>query len=641
MSRFYKAQVPVLGTDFMFDMPWDEVDKTMDARQQDYDTTLATTALLNNQLNVNHLSTDFDKQAVTDAQKYYGDRITEITNQLMQDPSARVKGQLIGLTNELTKDLSTGTLSKVKGRYDNYQAWAKQNEKMRTDNPNVYNRAYSKGMKALQAGYDSQGHNTTWGEENIMEDIDWTEDVKDIIKTMEPEMRANSYAKVGGQWVYKGKSSEKALSQTRIMKAVENKIKADPRFASYAQQRGGYGLSGYTDASGNLIPMFAQDATGNIVINDQSAFAAPLRHAGAFAYTQQESEQDMDVNQYAMEGVQQAGRVQLANLNSANRMREAEQADRLIRAREDGGYGGSGGNSGGGVTTLFNKTSNFTGPGQAKLVGAEIINDNKAMLATFGVTPNYNKGVVESASTFTTRGLAAMRGTLKNLTPGTPAHTLLKLNIDSLANTKSNFDKGEYTAGVQSLYRSLAQGGTRAKDIPKAMQQIEESATKAVSDLTFLKASPGNAKVTVYDSGGNRMTSIQKRMNGFNPNSLPIPMYNGKAMEGLKYGEIDIQNNAGNLTSIQQKQPVIKVPITNGNDKNFVKQNTIGTVFTVPVGTEGQYAVIEYDMPLEHVGWDSSNTRNLGGSTTSNTFGTENMLDAGIDGFRTITGQNN
>ena len=173
------------------------------------------------------------------------------------------------------------------------------------------------------------------------------------------------------------------------------------------------------------------------------------------------------------------------------------------------------------------------------------------------------------------------------------------------------------------------------------MQQIEESATKAVSDLTFLKASPGNAKVTVYDSRGNRMTSAQKRMNGFNPNSLPTPMYNGKAMEGLKYGEIDIQNNAGNLASIQQKQPVIKVPITNGNDKNFVKQNTIGTVFTVPVGTEGQYAVIEYDMPLEHVGWDSYNKRNLGGSTTSNTFGTKNMLDTGIRGFEVITGQNN
>lgn len=640
MSRFYKAQVPVLGTDFMFDMPWEEVDKTMAAKQQDYDTTLATTALLNNQLNVNHLSTDFDKQAVADAQKYYGDKITEITNQLMQDPSARVKGQLIGLTNELTKDLSTGTLSKVKGRYDQYQAWAKQNEKMRTDNPNVYSRAYSKGMKALQAGYETQGHDTTWGEENIMEDIDWTEGVKDIIKTMEPEMRANSYAKVGGQWVYKGKSSEKGLSQTRIMKAIENKIKSDPRFASYAQQRGGYGLSGYTDANGNLIPMFTQDSSGNIVINDQSAFAAPLRHAGAFAYTQQDSEQDMDVNKYALESFQQAGRIQLANVNSANRMKEAVQADILARAREDDGYGGSSGSgSKGGVTTLFNKTTNFTGPGQARMVSNELINDNKAVLATFGVMPHYNGKTPESFSKFAARGIAAMNQSLSRLTPGTPQHTLLKLNIEKLSNQKKDFDKGEYTAGVQGLARSLAQGGTTPKDMPKAMQQIEEAATKAVSDLTFLKASPGRSRVTVYDSRGNRLTSAQKRMNGFSTDALPIPMYNGKAISDIKYSEIDTQNNLDNLASIQQKQPVIKVPITNGNDKNFVKENTIGTVFTVPVGSEGQYAIIEYDMPLEHVGWDSYNVRNLRGSTTSNTFGTQNLIDTGIEGFSVITGQ--
>ena len=636
MSRFFKAQVPVLGTDFMFDTPWDEVDKTLTSQQQTYDNTVATAALLNSQLNVNHLSTDYDKKAVADAQKYYGDKITEITNQLMADPSSRVKGSLITLTNELTKDMSTGTLSKVKGRFDQYQAWTKQNEKMRNDNPNVYGRAYAKGMKNLQNGYNTSGHNASWGEDNIMEDIDWTKDVNDIIKNMEPEMRANSYAKVGGQWIYKGKNSEKALSQTRIMQAVENKIKSDPKFASYVQQRGGYGVPGYTDETGNFIPMFAQDDKGNLAINNKSAFAAPLRHAGAFAYTQQESEQDMEDNPYVMEATQQANRLQLATHNSNLNIKEEQVKDALTRQRDADGVGtGSGGGSL--LSTIFNGTASYTTPEQRKAVGAEIINDSKAMLATFGVKPVYSGGVVEDASVYLTRGLASLRATLKNLKPGTEEHTLLKMNIQNLANTKSNFDKNEFTSGAQGLYRAEIQGGKKPKEAQAAVTKLVEVATKGMTDLAYLGSTKGRAIVIVYDKNNNRIGGSQKMMNG-GLDFTALPKFHGDIQPSEYKTLKDLIGTEGGLKAFQQQQPVIKAMITNRNDPNFTKLNSIGTKFSVP-RANGGHIVIEYDIALQDSGWDSYNTMQTGNSEIGIQSNSRTDLTGGIDGFKLLTGQ--
>lgn len=589
MSRFFKAQVPVLGTDFMAQIPWDQAALTLDSKQKGYDTMLEQAALLDSSLQINHLATDFDKEAVQQAQDYYGKEIENLSRQLMENPNANVKQKLKALSTELNKDLTKGTLSKVKGRYDSYQKWAKDNEKRKEENPDLYSRAYAKGLKALQNGYEKSGHEALWNEDNIMEDIDWSKEVQEVIKGLEPEMTANGYANTDGRWVYKGKESNKFLSQTRIMQAVENKIKSNPKFASYVRQRGSYGVSGYLGEDGSMVPMFTKDTQGNIVINSSSAFAAPLKMAGAFGYSQRESEKDMKADEYSVIAEKHANDKEMAAINFANQ-KALKLMDNEVTNET--------------MAELFDQTYNLTKE-QSQAFMWDTYQNNKSLINEYKIPVQDKNGKPLNASVVLS-DLSAHMGKLINTNKLLPMdRQVLVAKKAELDNKLNNWRKGENTASITNLKDALISGGVPPARIAKVLKDKQAFVTNLLADPNLIMGIKGVAKVTYYDNSGNVKKLGNLSMQGLNFSNL-------KGLDKTANSAVDKlleAQEAGTLASYAQKMPIFEVPISDYNSPNFNKLN--GTTQRYQVQTDQGRLQVDYFTSLENASVDTHSATTL------------------------------
>lgn len=603
MSRFFKAQVPVLGTDFMTQFPVELAAKAIMERQKAYDTNLKDAATLLGQLSVPHLDTEFDKNVVRQVQDELGTSIDEITKELMADPNARVRGKIQQLGTKINKELTTGNLAKVKGRYDAVQAWKKANEKMQTEDPYLFNLAYNSGMRRLMDSYSRKGHDASWGEMNIMENIDWSKEAVDVIKELEPEMRANNFVNVGNQWIYKGKESDKYLSQNRILKAVENKIKSNPKFASYVQQRGSYGLPGYLDENGAMEQMFIQDDKGNLMVNPRSAFAPTLKMSEQFAFLQSEKgTTDVSENGWTKFNAEQAA------IN--RRHRETLEAQKLKETVAIAPF------------HQYNMTdaerANFTNNTIAQFQSMSSLLKIPAPTGKNGAPPSHQEVVdwlkkLDMAQSrrqvdIVLNGAGSTQEKIKTNNNIQLTRNLIKSSIE-------NLETGSSVASLMDLAPIYHQRGLSSDQAVKQLSGMQETFNTVTGDPSYLQSTPGIAQVKVYDKNGNLKQKKDIKMTGFSPHALVNNISGLDSSLKTSFSKaISVENGYLNYMS-----PNAQARINNydPNSPTFYSDNKIGR--NMSVDTENGRIDVTYVTDLGTTGVEIYNNYSIQSSGYSQT----------------------
>lgn len=604
MSRFYQPAVPTIGTDFMFDVPWDEIAKTMEIQQTNYVNNMKSATTLMDAVDVKHLNTDFDNRAVKEAQQYYQQQVDALTKRLMEDPTARITADVIKISSDMQKNLKDGPLGKAQGRYNAVQTWQEANKEMQEKHPDIYNRAYQAGMNSLSRGYQTLGMDARWGEDNIMEDIDWSEKISDIMKDMTPDMTSNGYANVGGQWIYTGKEENKHLSQTRILQALENRIKSDPRFAGYVQQRGRYGLPGYYDAEGKMIPMFTKDEKGNTIINMQSAFGSPLKAGAAFAYNQHSSERKLQDNPYALQ---------------AQAHKNAKELKRMDQPPKES------------ASSIFYSTTTAVTPEQLTAMSHDLNSKYASGFKIAGISGGNTLDKMQS-----------LRTTLLN-SKQTPFSQQMLIDLE---NDIRNYSNKESSTGANSLYLALSNNGrVPANVVQDQIGKLETKYTTLFNDPNLLRTTPGLATIKITHPNG-RVTTLKKKVNGMD-DAFKVKTNVAAANEALStMGRQLQQDPQGSYSHMGIEQPYVRVFTSdpnyrdakgnsfsslNGVSKKLVYGHSAGTTYGIPSGgsepqwTAGEGATtrveVDYMVSFDDAGVEGFSTSNLGGHAYQNIQG--------------------
>ena len=142
MARFFQTAPTQFVEDFIYQPPWELIQKVTAQKQAQYDNLMAQAKLFEN-LPIQHLQGEDDVYNVKELQRYYGEKVNQITDAIKKDPTSLGKylPNIEALSKELEADFTTGNISKIQGSYNAYQQWQKDNEQLKKDDPSRYSAA--------------------------------------------------------------------------------------------------------------------------------------------------------------------------------------------------------------------------------------------------------------------------------------------------------------------------------------------------------------------------------------------------------------------------------------------------------------------------------------------------------------------
>ena len=267
MGRFYKTALPNFVDNFMYQPPWEMAMKSLAINEEGVQKAMASTELFKN-LDVKYINDPVERENVEKIKQYYSSKADEITQAIQKDPmSWRSKlPELTKFGRELQDDLSTGNLSKIQGSYSSYQQWLKDNEKVKQDNPDLFNKLnqhwlgeWAKGNRSLDRMYSGQ---------QIIKPIDITDKkYQDIFKEMKADILASPTS--DGKYWYKGKQ----IRPEDVESAAYDMMMNDPNISGYLNQMGnilkdpGY----YDESTGKLRNVFElRDRNGKVLTPEEA-----------------------------------------------------------------------------------------------------------------------------------------------------------------------------------------------------------------------------------------------------------------------------------------------------------------------------------------------------------------------------------
>lgn len=276
MARYYDTARPEFVNDFVYQPPWELINKVGAKKQQDYDTALASANILRD-IQINHLNSDDEVANVQEKQRFYNDWADNIVAQIRKDPNNAnsYASEIDKAKRALVRDYNTGDISKITGSYNSAQAWEKQAEDIRKKSPTRYN-------AAKQYFYNTWGGNSLdkqWNGTGVTEDVDWQKiyDAASKIKADEYEQES---ARASGRYIYKNKQSGEKLTEEEVMSNILGRVLTPDNRASL-QQTQQFGISRYFDPE-----------TGALDLNAPGWMPSRLV-AGSVAYNKQSRSQDM------------------------------------------------------------------------------------------------------------------------------------------------------------------------------------------------------------------------------------------------------------------------------------------------------------------------------------------------------------
>ena len=141
MGRFFQTAPTQFVEDYIYQPPWELMNKVAAIKQAEYDSVAQKTDLLNNALlQIKHLNGETDVANVKEIQRYYNDQINQITEHARNNPqnAAALQRNIDKLQKEMLQDFTAGNISKIQGSYNAYEQFRKDNEQLKKDNPSRY-----------------------------------------------------------------------------------------------------------------------------------------------------------------------------------------------------------------------------------------------------------------------------------------------------------------------------------------------------------------------------------------------------------------------------------------------------------------------------------------------------------------------
>lgn len=326
MGRFFQTAPTQFVEDYIYQPPWELMDKVAAIKQAEYDSVAQKTDLLNNALlQIKHLNGETDVANVKEIQRYYNDQINQITEHARNNPqdAAALQRNIDKLQKEMLQDFTAGNISKIQGSYNAYEQFRKDNEQLKKDNPSRYTAGekYYLGQYA-EAGGDSI-YNQQFKGELITKDVDWQKLYDSVEKLKASEWTQQSAGASGG-YIYKNKQTGETVTADRINGYLMSRLLTPENMAAL-QQSQQYGLARYFDDQGKLDEM----APG---------FAGVKGVALNSAYSKNTIERDMQSDSTYNSAQQRALTYQMHKEDMANNnyWKGVERADKLAAEANKG-----------------------------------------------------------------------------------------------------------------------------------------------------------------------------------------------------------------------------------------------------------------------------------------------------------------
>lgn len=268
MARFFSTATPQYLQDFVYQPDWNFLEASLSKRQTDFDNVGKMASLLEGQLTVPYLP--FDKGKVINAQQYFNNEIDSITNDLYNNRISETEAQKrIGLLSRNIQDeLSTGLLSSVVGRYNNFNYLDELNKETFKNSPEDANMFKNYFYNKLEADTYNDPY-TSFTPTRMVNLPNLTDE--EYRKIWE-KAAANLQTRFSKDGAYKIELEE--LDPNDLMEEMLSVYMKDPRVSAYLAQQAMLGDRRYfdIDSEGNIIekPLVNYtDSEGNKISFDE------------------------------------------------------------------------------------------------------------------------------------------------------------------------------------------------------------------------------------------------------------------------------------------------------------------------------------------------------------------------------------
>jgi hypothetical protein len=245
MGRFFQTAEPQFLQDFIYKPPYEMLLAGLQKEQGDYNTALATANMYNN-IDVNFIDDEKERERVRQIQDKWGNRTEELSRNIREaDDWKKFMPELNKMSKELHQDYTTGELYTVQKSAENY---AKMNEELaKIKDPAIKERAKQVFMDRWR-----EKDRPVFESENIFDRRDL---VTEYLKTKskgEADKIAKAWANPGGGYIRSGEFTEEFINDTK--KDFDNWLKQPENLAYMKQQDELLGLETYFDKdTGELI----------------------------------------------------------------------------------------------------------------------------------------------------------------------------------------------------------------------------------------------------------------------------------------------------------------------------------------------------------------------------------------------------
>jgi hypothetical protein len=245
MGRFFQTAEPQFLQDFIYKPPYEMLLAGLQKEQGDYNTALATANMYNN-IDVNYIDDEKERERVRQIQDKWGNRTEELSRNIREaDDWKKFMPELNKMSKELHQDYTTGELYTVQKSAENY---AKMNEELaKIKDPAIKEKAKQVFMDRWR-----EKDRPVFESENIFDRRDL---VAEYLKTKskgEADKIAKAWANPGGGYIRSGEFTEEFINDTK--KDFDNWLKQPENLAYMKQQDELLGLETYFDKdTGELI----------------------------------------------------------------------------------------------------------------------------------------------------------------------------------------------------------------------------------------------------------------------------------------------------------------------------------------------------------------------------------------------------
>lgn len=261
MSRFYQSGKPDFVDNFMYTPPWELAQQALAYNDAGIGKTLETASLFDN-INVDYIPDPVEKAIVEKELKNYSDKADEYSTnmqlQLQNSPQSWKKyiPQLQALGTDLSKNMKTGNLAKIKQSAAALAKWKEENKKVKEENPELYERGLAHYINEWRKNPNRSLDAIFSGDQLVNFDIT----SKEFLDAL-GQFKASLQQREDGMYFLNNKSvGEKEVEEAYLGLALSS-----PKGKAYLQQMAKFKAPGfYDEKTGGPEPLYvASDINGN------------------------------------------------------------------------------------------------------------------------------------------------------------------------------------------------------------------------------------------------------------------------------------------------------------------------------------------------------------------------------------------